>query len=64
MERKQATYLTIATLAEQAKAIPGMRKGQWVCNTLFPHSGEDTAKLFYCSDKDFWEIITEFVEII
>jgi hypothetical protein len=64
MEKKLATYLTIATLANQARAIPGMRVGQYVCNTLFPEYGSGTAKLFYCRDDKFWEIITEFVEIV
>ena len=64
MEKKQATYLTLGTLAAEAKRIPDMRIGQYVCNVLYPESGEDTAELFYCRDDKFWAIVSKFVEIV
>ena len=64
MERIKVTNARLMEIVREAKAMPGMRIGQHVCNTLFFESGEDTSRLFYCSDAAFWETVTEFVEIL
>lgn len=64
MEKKQILFETLADIVRTAKAMPGIRIGQHVCNSLFPFSGEETAPLFYCNDSEFWNVVFDFVEVV
>ncbi len=43
----------------------GLRKGQHVYNVFFANTAlEDSSRLFYCDDSEFWKVIQEFATIV
>ena len=53
----------LKSLVAEAKAMPGMRIGQHVFNTLTVGTAIESPRLFYCADSEFWTVIHEFVTI-
>ena len=64
MEKIKITNAQLLQLIREAKAIPGMRIGQHVVNTLLPAGGEATADLFYCDDSELLDTMLDYVEIV
>ena len=41
----------------------GLRMGQHLVNTHWPESGEESARLFYAPDSEFWDIVFDYFEL-
>jgi len=57
----------LQTLVREAVADPHLRIGQHVTNQLLTGTildGPPSARLFYCDDSEFWDIVYDFIEIV